>query len=145
MNSTAIDIEGGGQDLGNNIRGYAHRILNYYSDPEFCTDDYADLFLMYLGENDEENSFRLPQGRIRGLQNLYDTWRSPERRIEVIITCLTDIFTAMKRKNPNYTELEFGDFIDNFMTDEEGYHGPQRARKAKGAPYFGHVARLRKE
>ena len=134
MNSVVIDIEEDNQRLGNDLWGFSRRLLDFFTGPDFCTDDYADSFLMFVGEDAE---VRIPQGKIRGLQN------TCSRRIEVMYRCLSDMFTALQTKRPGYTEAEFGVFIDNFLIDGDGYIERKIAVKAQSPPYFGYIARRR--
>ena len=134
MNSVVIDIEEDSQRLGNDLWGFSRRLLEFFTGPDFCTDDYADRFLMFLGEG---AGVRIPQGRIRGLQN------TCSRRIEVMHQCLTDMFAALRAKQPDYTEAKFGVLLDDFLVDGDGYIEREVARKARSPPYSGYVARRR--
>ena len=132
MNSVVIDIEEDGRGLGDDIDGFAHRILHFFADPGFDEGDYAEVLLMFIGEDD---GHRIPQGLIREQRNLC---RQP---IDVLRWGLKYVFLSLKAVNPSYSELEFGSYLDNFLTNGTGYAGWKIALKAKSAPYFGRVAR----
>ena len=134
MNSVVIDIEDDGRELGDDLAGFSHRLLHFFTGPEFCADDYADLFLMYVGEDD---GYRIPQGLIRGRQN---TCRRP---FDVMLWGLQYLYSLIKAARPNYSEREFGEYLDAFLTDETGYAGRKIAQMAQAAPYYGRVARAR--
>ena len=135
MNSVVIDIEDDGRDLDDNLVGFSHRLLHFFTGPEFCADDYADLFLMYVGEDD---GCRIPQGLIRGCQN---TCRRP---LDVMLWGLQYLYSRLKAARPNYSEHEFGEYLDAFLTDETGYAGRRIAQRAQAAPYYGRIARARR-
>ena len=127
-------ITEGGQELGNTVQGFSQRLLEFFTGPEFCVDDYADLFLLFLGE---DIGVRLPGGKIRGYQNAHT------QRIEVMNCCLTDMLAVIRKRRPDYTEANFGNYLDAFLSDEDGWMDKKIAKRARDPPYSGYVARRR--
>ena len=123
-----------GRELGNTVQGFGRRLLEFFTGPEFCVDDYADLFLLFLGE---DIGVRLPGGKIRGYQNIHT------QRIKVINCCLTDMLAVIRKRRPGYTEANLGDYLDAFLSDKDGWMGKKISKKARDPPYLGYVARQR--
>ena len=132
MDSVVINVEEDASKLGDDLDGYSRRLVDFFTGPGTCKEDYANDFLMFLGEDD---GFRIPQGLLRECQNLR---RSP---VEVMRWGLGYVFSAVRAARPAYSEQEFGEYLDMFLTDETGYIGRKIAQRAQAAPYFGRVAR----
>ena len=75
----------------------------------------------------EDIDARLPQGKIRGYQNLNT------KPSYVIEKCLWDLFEAVKRQRPGCTERDLRDHINWFLTHEEGYIDRRIAKIAKAS------------
>lgn len=112
------------------IQQMSIQLATFFTHPELCRDDYADLFLMYLGEDLEA---RLPQGLVRGYQNLYGY------PVQVIMRSLDSLFAALQQKRPSFSEKNLEDHINWFLTFGDGYIDRRIARIAMAAPYNGKV------
>ena len=112
------------------IKHMSNHLSAFFTNPSFYKDDYADAFLMYLGE---DMDIRIPQGKIRGYQNTCST------PCEVIERCLNDLFMKLRQHKPGCTENDLRSHINWFITYEEGYIDKRIARVAKAEPYNGMV------
>lgn len=108
----------------------AARLSEFFRSPTLSRDDYADIFLMYLGE---DIGARVPQGKIRGYQNTF------ARPFDVIFHCLHDLLEAARLRRPWYSEDDLSAYINWFLTHDSGYICKSVADIARGAPYFGKV------
>jgi len=108
----------------------AARLSEFFRSPILSRDDYADLFLMYVGEDIDA---RVPQGKIRGYQNTF------ARPFDVIFHCLHDLLEAARLRRPRYSEDDLSAYINWFLTHDSGYICKSVADIARGAPYFGKV------
>lgn len=108
----------------------SHRLARFFRSPALSKDDYADLFLLYLGE---DIGARIPQEKIRGYQNIF------VRPCDVIFHCLRDLYEIIRRRRPGFTENDLVAYINWFLTHEAGCISRQIAAVARGNPYLGKV------
>merc|ERR1719291_473438 len=119
-----------GPPVSPGLKDMADKLAEFFRSPALDKNDYADFFLMYLGE---DMDVRLPQGKIRGYQNLL------VRPCDVILHCLHNLLEAIKLRRPGYTERDMAAYINWFLTHEEGYISGSIATIATSEPYLGKV------
>ena len=134
MDSTVIDIEPDGEyeegQASSGVRSMSVHLAAFFTNPLFDDDDYADAFLMFLGE---DLDVCIPQGQLRGYQN---TYADP---VHVIERSLRVLLERIRVGKPDYSEGDLAAHINWFLTHEEGYIEARISRVARASPYNGKV------
>ena len=93
-------------------------IMKFFDVKLFAETDWADLFLMFLGADED---IRIPQGVLRGWQNTYEDSRV------VMELGLHYVFRKFKAKHyastppKDFTMAQFVDYINYYATNKSGY------------------------
>ena len=128
---TGCDCEG--RSISNAVRRMSFQLAQFFSNPGLRCDDYASLFLTYLGE---KLGARLPQGLLRGYQSVY------VQPVQVMTMGLNSLVIVLRQKRPTFSDQDLADDINWLLTLRYGYIGRRTARIASGLPYNGKVVRL---